>query len=163
MKKTPLKRKTPLTAKTSLRAKKGVIAKSKPKKAPTVTKLKKDLWEAVKIFIRNRDNMTCFTSGVKVEGSNCHCGHGIPSSVGGVLLRYHPLNLHVQSYVENIHHSGNGGEYYRRSVQKYGQDTVDRLYALKNKSVKADKYFYQTLIDLYKKGNQQEIIDFIEQ
>lgn len=131
-------------------------------KKKSVSYYKKKLWTIVSNYIRQRDGFVCFTSGVKVEGSNAHCGHGIPSSVGGVTLRYHPLNLHCQSYVENIHHSGNGGEYYRRQISKYGQEKVDRLYSLKNRTRKADTFFYQRLIDLYTNGDQDKIIRFLE-
>lgn len=136
-------------------------AKKKPKLTP-ISKLKKQLWEIIKLYIRERDKSICFTSGVKVEGSNRHVGHGIPSSVGGVLLRYHPYNLHIQSYVENIHHSGNGGIYYRNSLMKYGQEKMDKLYSLKNYTIQADRYFYTSLIDLYKQGNEEEIVKFLE-
>lgn len=139
-------------------------AKKKVKKArlPSISKLKKQLWEVIKVYVRERDQSICWTSGVKVEGSNRHVGHGIPSSVGGGLLRWHPLNLHVQSYVENIHHSGNGGVYYRNCVAKYGQDKMDKVYELKNHTVQIDRYFLNTLIDLYKQGNEEEIIKFLE-
>lgn len=133
----------------------------KPKATP-ISKLKKQLWEVIKLYIRERDNSTCFTSGVKVEGSNRHVGHLIPSSVGGVLLRYHPRNLHIQSYVENIHHSGNGAVYYRNALAKYGQEKMDKMFQLKNHSAQADRYFYTSMIDLYKQGNEEEIIKFLE-
>lgn len=141
------------------------MKKTKPKKAkkkPSISILKKKLWVIISNHIRTRDNFICFTSGVKVEGSNAHCGHGIPSSVGGVALRYHPLNLHCQSYVENIHHSGNGGEYYRRQVSKYGQEVVDRLYKLKNKIIKSDRYFYEKLTELYLNEDEKSIIEYLE-
>jgi len=132
------------------------------KKVVSISKLKKKLWETIKLYIRERDKSICFTSGVRVEGSNRHVGHGIPSSVGGILLRYHPWNLHIQSYVENIHHSGNGGVYYRNQLSKYGQEKVDRIYELKKHTGKADRYFFETMIDLYKQGNEDEIVKFLE-
>lgn len=140
------------------------VAKKKVKriKLPTISKLKKQLWEVVKVYIRERDKSTCWTSGVVVEGSNRHVGHGIPSSVGGGLLRWHPLNLHIQSYVENIHHSGNGGVYYRNCISKYGQEAMDKVYELKNHTVQVDRCYLNTLIELYKQRDQKEIIKFIE-
>lgn len=135
--------------------------KKKKVKLPTIGKLKKKLWEEIKLYIRERDQSTCFTSGIKVEGSNRHVGHLIPSSVGGVLLRYYPLNLHIQSYVENIHHSGNGAIYYRNAVNKYGQERIDKMFELKNHSTQANRYFFDTMIDLYREGNEVEIIKFI--
>tara|TARA_R110000868_G_scaffold271022_3_gene530490 strand:- start:6595 stop:7089 length:495 start_codon:yes stop_codon:yes gene_type:complete len=137
-------------------------SKVKKPKLKTISQLKKTLWETIKIYVRERDQSICFTSGVKVEGSNRHVGHGIPSSVGGVLLRYHPWNLHIQSYVENIHHSGNGGVYYRNQLARYGQEKVDRIYELKKHSAQCDRYFLTTLNELYKAGDEEEIVKFIE-
>lgn len=133
----------------------------KKKKLPTVTALKKKLWKMVSTYIRERDKWVCFTSGVKVLGSNAHAGHMIPQSVGGILLKYHPYNIHCQSYVENIHHSGNGAEYYRRAVGKYGQEEIDKLFFLKEKTTKADRYFFTTMIELYEQGDEKKIIDFL--
>jgi hypothetical protein len=134
----------------------------KKQKLKSISQLKKTLWKTIGIKVRLRDKNKCFTSGKEVFGSNCHVGHGIPSSVGGALCRYHPYNLHVQSYVENIHFSGNGGEYYRRQIIKYGQDKIDRLYELKNHSIQADRYFYTTMNELWEIGNETEIIKFLE-
>lgn len=112
--------------------------------------------------IKNRDKNTCYTSGRKVEGANAHCGHGISSSICGGRLRYHPKNLHCQSYHENVNASGNGGQYYRNQVRDYGQDAVDNLYLLKEKYIKTDTMFYETLIDLYQNGSWEDIETFLE-
>lgn len=132
------------------------------KAKPTITKLKKKLWTLVAKRIKERDNFICFTSGVECHGANAHCGHGLPSSVCGARLRYHPKNLHCQSYYENIYASGNGVTYYQNQVKLYGQDAVDNLYKLKNTFIKADSFFYEKLIDLYKSGTWDEIEEYLE-
>lgn len=143
------------------RAKKVSKLKGNKPKVVTITKLKKQLWKEVSDFIRDRDGYVCFTSGVKVTGSNAHCGHMYPSSVGGVLLRYHPYNLACQSYVENIHHSGNGAVFYQKAVEKYGTEEMDKLKYLKNCSAQGDRQFYSNLIELYKEGDEKEIVKYL--
>lgn len=162
MKKTPLKRKTPLTAKTSLKAKKVPSEKSKAKKAPSISLLKKKLWTVVSKRIKERDNYICFTSGKKVEGSNAHCGHMFPSASCGAILRYHPKNLHCQSYFENINQGGNGAVYALNFIQKYGEKEMQKMLFLKNKSTKADRIFYSDLIQLYTDSTWEEIEQYLE-
>lgn len=123
---------------------------------------KDKLWQIVSKRIKERDKNICFTSGKFVIGSNAHCGHGNPSSVCGGRLRYHPKNLHCQSYHENVNLGGNGRVYYRKQVEKYGQEVVDKLDKLQNKYIKVDEIFYQKMIDLYENGTWEEIEDFLE-
>jgi len=85
-----------------------------------------------------------------------------PSGSCGAVLRYHPLNLHVQSYNENINLGGNGAVYATNFIQKYGQQKFDDLMRLKQKTIKADVIFYQKLIDLYTEGDQDKIISYLE-
>lgn len=143
---------------------KRVLKRVKKPKLKPLSQLKKKLWKLVSQKIRERDKFICFTSGVQVSGSNAHCGHMYPSSVGGVLLRYHPYNLACQSYVENIHHSGNGAVFYQKALQKYGQEKMDTLRRLKNASTQADRYFFDTMIDMYEEFElyEEEIVKFLE-
>lgn len=136
--------------------------KAKKPKPQKISVLHKKLWAIVSKRIKERDRNICFTSGKVVYGSNCHCGHGIASSVCGGRLRFHPKNLHAQSYYENIHASGNGGTYYRNQVKRYGQETVDKLYELKDKYIKVDADYYLTLIDLYTNGSWEQIEAYLE-
>lgn len=149
-------------AKTMPRRAKIKRSKVKKPKLKSVSQLKKILWKLVSNFIRERDKYICFTSGVKVSGSNAHCGHMYPSSVSGILLRYHPHNLACQSYVENIHHSGNGAVFYQKALEKYGHEKMNTLKQLKQASAQGDRHFYTTMIDLYKQGNEENIVKFLE-
>lgn len=139
--------------------KKTKLKKKSPKK---ISVLKRKLWEIVSKRIKERDKNICFTSKKKVEGSNAHCGHGLPSSVCGGRLRYHPKNLHCQSYHENVNLGGNGTVYYQEQVKKYGQEVVDKLYLLKNKFIKVDTDFYLNLAELYIVGTWEEIENYLE-
>jgi hypothetical protein len=147
MKRTPLKRVSP---------------NKKPKKKQKISTLKNKLWVIASKRIKERDRNICFTSGKVVTGSNAHCGHGIPNSISGGRVRYHPKNLHVQSYNENINLGGNGGQYYQNQVKKYGQKAVDELYKLKEEYIKVDEDYYLTLIDLYTNGTWEQIEYFLE-
>ena len=140
----------------------GVAKQATKRKPPSITQLKKKLWAVVSKRIKERDNWICYTSGRKVEGAGAHCGHGMSSSICGARLRYHPLNLHCQSYYENIYASGNGIQYYQNQIRDYGAKRVKELYALKNKYIKADVIFYTTLLELYKNGTWEEIERFLE-
>lgn len=126
------------------------------------TKLKDKLWKIVSKRIRERDDYICFTSKKKVFGANAHAGHGSPSAVCGPRLRYHPANIHCQSYHENINLGGHGVQYYQEQVKAYGQAYVDYLYSLKEIDMKVDKKFYETLIELYTNGTWEDIENFLE-
>ena len=93
---------------------------------------------------------------------NAHCGHMFPSGGCGALLRYHPKNLHCQSYNENINLGGNGAIYATRFVEVYGTDEFKTLLILKNKSIKADRYFYEKLTDLYTNNTLEEVESFLQ-
>lgn len=99
----------------------------KVSKSP-VSKLKAKLWKVFSAYIRGRDKGICFTCGIRAEGSGYHAGHFIPKSVGGIALYFHPENTRGQCYRCNIHLGGNQYEY----SQRLGEETVKRLYAVKN-------------------------------
>lgn len=118
-------------------------------------KLKKQLWELCRQIVFKRyqnaaGEVFCYTSGQgPLTGSNRHLGHFVPSSVGGALLRYDLDNLRPQSYVENVHKSGNWPVYYEKLVAEIGQERVDALLAKRGQTVKADILFYQNKIEEY--------------
>lgn len=164
MKRTPLARGTSQLKRSGFKRKAtaplknaGKVAKraKKPHKAATLKKLKATLWELCKQITRKRykkENGTwhCYTCDRLIDApEKAQTGHGIPSSVGGVLLRYHLNNLRVQDYFCNINLGGNGGEFYRRLVLEIGQEEVDKIYALKSQSVKADVLFFEQKIAEY--------------
>lgn len=154
---------------------KKVFKKKKTKriKLKSFKKLKKELSEVSHTHVRKRDSVKefeiagyCFTCGAYCTGGNFQAGHYEPSSTCGLLLRFHPHNMHGQGgYCCNINKHGQqkmANEYTIRMQKKYGYEYVDKLRAMKNKSIQGDRYFYNTMIDLYKIGNEIEIIKFLE-
>jgi len=133
-------------------------------KTKSVKSIKKKLWELVKQFIRKRDGPVCYTCGKGgLEGSNWQTGHFIPSSVGGAVLRYHPINLAIQCYFCNINAGGNGSIFCLKMLEKYGLEYVNKLRNMKpNMQFKADILFYENMIVLYKYGNEENIVKYLE-
>lgn len=123
----------------------------KSKKKPSISSLKKKLWVEFSLYIRNRDNWTCFTCGRKAEGSGLHAGHFISKSIGGISLYFHEENVHAQCYNCNINLSGNIWEY----GQRLGKETVDKLYKIKNETAKWSVSDYQEKILYYKGFNNK--------
>jgi len=134
----------------------------KKPKLKSISSLKKTLWKLVSDYIRERDNYLCRTCGRHGAGSQIHAGHFIPNASGGALLRYHPENIYAQCYHCNINLGGDGANYYRILELQYGQAMIRKLFNLKLHSIQADRYFYVTLIELYKRKDHNEIVKFIE-
>lgn len=121
-------------------------------KAQSISLLKKKLWKEFSVFIRNRDDYTCFTCGRKGEGGGMHAGHFIPKSVGGITLYFHEDNVSAQCYHCNINLGGNQWEY----GQRLGKKKVAELMKLKQVTAKWTVQDYLSKIDYYK--NQNELI-----
>ena len=176
LKRSGFKQKAPTTPK---KVKKPTTAKNKPRK----TKLKRDLMPArVKRakkqleklshdYIRTRDSINdyefggnCFDCGKYTSGAQFQCGHFEPSSTGGATLRYHPHNMHGQSGSCNCGYRQEHVKinYTLAMVAKYGRVRVSELLALRGKIIKADIFFYEKMIDLYKTGNEEDIVKFLE-
>lgn len=131
MKRTPIKRKVPLRAKNStwgiLGAKKPysktLPSKIKRKKKTPLKKLKEKLWALCREIQIKKYGRNCYTcSKIGLEGSNCHLGHFIPSSVCSTPMRYYLDNLRPQCYHCNINLSGNWIEYEKHLIRD-GIDT----------------------------------------
>lgn len=155
------------------------VTNTKMKQIKNVKQAKKVLTELSHTYIRHRDSVdsniiagNCFTCSKWCEGGNFQAGHFEPDSTGGVLLRYHPLNMHGQGgYCCNINRHGQqriANEYFARMVKKYGLKYVEKLRALKNKKdaigmpYKADLSFFLKMIELYKEGNEKKIVKYLE-
>ncbi len=101
----------------------------KPNRASikTIPKLKKDLWKQFSLFIRERDNYTCFTCGKVATGSGMHAGHFITGATCPASLYFDEANVHAQCYHCNINLSGNWVTYENKMIEKYGQKFVNKL------------------------------------
>lgn len=136
-----------------------------------IKKAKKELVELSHTFIRRRDSRrsdiiagNCFDCGKWVEGRDFQCGHWIPDSVGGALLRYHPMNMHGQASGCNCGYNQEMVKirYTQAMCRLYGESRCNELVGLKNRTIKADILFYLKMIELYKNGNEEEIINYLE-
>ncbi len=108
--------------------------------------LKRKLWVVFSRYIRQRDQAGgCFICKARATGSNYHASHFIPKSVGGLILYFHPMNVHGCCMRCNIHLGGNLWEY----GQKLGEAKVKELYLLKRKIVKWSEKDYEEKIKLY--------------
>lgn len=151
-------------------------------------KLKRDLMpnrikHAIKVlkevshtFVRRRDSVDkdviggyCFDCGTTAMGQHFQAGHWIPDSVGGILLRYHPWNMHGQSSGCNMKFVQERVkiDYTTKMIDVYGRERVEEIRALKNKkdkngmSLRADIFFYDKLIELYRAGDEKAIVDYL--
>ena len=113
-----------------------------------ISVLKRNLWKVFSLYIRKRDNFTCFICGRKGEGGGIHAGHFIPKSVGGIALFFHEENVHACCYHCNINLGGNLYEY----GLKLGKEKCDELYQIKNKV--SQKWSEQDYIDKIKSYQQ---------
>lgn len=52
--------------------------------------------------------------------------------------------------------------YTEAMYKKHGENVVARLLGLKNRSIKADIIFYEGLKEVYLKGNEKQIIKYLE-
>ena len=120
-------------------------------KNSSIKTLKKKLWQLChKIAEKLYPNSKCYTCDALISGQNKQLGHLIPSSICGAFLRYDvKRNLRWQCARCNLWGGGNGAEFYKRMVKEVGQKAVDKLFADKNIIVKADKFFYLSLIKEY--------------
>ena len=111
-------------------------------------KLEEEIWQHCRRIQFNRYGKVCFTCRKPIEGQNCHLGHFIPRSVGGVALRYNLSNLRPQCYFCNVNLGGNGSAFYKRLLEDEGQEYIDKLFILKEQTTKALPY-YLTLLERY--------------
>ena len=158
--------------------------KKKLKRDLAPNKLKKAIKDLTKLshdYIRNRDAMQttswsdginlgvaiegkCFDCGKFSSGRDFQCGHWIPSSVGGAILRYHPHNMHGQSSGCNCGYQQEMVKirYTQRMTEVYGKERLASLLGLKNRTIKADIIFYNSLLGLYHAGVEKDIVDYLE-
>jgi hypothetical protein len=128
------------------------LTNKKVKKGPTITDLKKKLWELCKTLTRKHYGNVCFTCDKHgLVGSNWHTGHFLTSSTCSTELRYDLKNLRPQCYHCNINLSGNWQIFEERLIHTEGQAYVDELKA-RNKATKGglyDTYWVQQKIAEY--------------
>lgn len=99
--------------------------KSPPPKLKSVSYYKKRADKAFSLFIRRRDNFTCFTCDLVGNNRNIQCGHFIPRQYGWT--RYDERNNNAQCYACNMLYNGQAAEYALRLQKKYGDGIIQEL------------------------------------
>jgi len=136
-----------------------------------VKKAKKDLEIISHTFVRRRDSENdyeiagaCFDCGEWASGQQFQAGHFEPSGSCGAILRYHPHNMHGQKGGCNSKFQQEKVKinYTMKMIDRYGKEYVDKLRFMKNKTIHADIIFYLKMIELYEKGIEQDIVDYLE-
>jgi len=139
-----------------------------------VKRAKKKLEELCHNFVKDRDAIQgsyprsgyCCSCGKYVSGSDYQAGHYEPSGASGATLRYHPHNIHGQGgfccNINRNHQQKMGNAYTMYMIRKYGIERVHEIRNLKNKTIKADIWFYEKMIELYEKGDEKSIIEYLE-
>jgi Bacteriophage Lambda NinG protein len=113
--------------------------------------IKAKLWDAFSLFIRKRDNFTCFTCGKSKEShpdTVFQAGH-LFSQIK-TAIQYDERNVHCQCYSCNTKHNTDPDIYREKFIEKYGRELFDRLYEMKNQPCKRSKSDLLILLDYYK-------------
>jgi len=115
----------------------------------SLAKWKKEFWKTFALYIKTRDNWTCFTCGARVKGQGAHAGHFIPKSVCGLALYFSEDNVKCQCVKCNLLLQGNQYEFGKR----LGEKKVKELYKIRqeNKELQYTKQDYENLIKKYQK------------
>lgn len=136
-----------------------------------IKRAQKELKRLSHTHVRRRDSINpdfiggyCFDCGVYAEGQHFQAGHFETDAGHGVILRYHPDNMHGQSSGCNLKHRQEVVKinYTCKMQEKYGMERFNQIRQLKNKSVKADIIWYEKMIELYKEGDENKIVEFLE-
>ena len=143
-------------------------AEKEKKKLPNVLKEKCHNWIKIRdSFDGETRKGKCITCGRVAEGQDFQAGHWFPSSTCGIILRYHPQNIHGQCgrYCNGNrnHQQKMGMEYTIKMVEKYGMERVKDIQKMKVDTVYTPPHFYETMIELYDKGNELHIIQYLEE
>lgn len=133
--------------------------------------LKKDLEKLSHDFVRARDSIQgeikkgfCCSCGEIAEGPLFQAGHYRTSGGSGALLRYHPQNMHGQCRDCNCtrnHQENVKVEYAHFMHTKYSAEELEVMSRMKRQAINANRYFYESMIQLYKAGDESEIIKFL--
>lgn len=125
----------------------------KNKDAVSITKLDKDLWKLVSLYVRKKDMdwkgfVNCFTCGKYENYKLVDAGHYIPKATSGSYLKFYEKNIHVQCQDCNRIKAGNYAVYKVKLIEKYGAGIIEHLNALR-KSPPLTVTDYQNKISYY--------------
>lgn len=91
----------------------------------TVSSLKKKAWLIFSMYIKERDNWTCFTCGKYEKGRNMHGGHFISRRHNATL--FDERNVHAQCAGCNMFRNGEPHIYAQKLIKIHGADWLDNL------------------------------------
>jgi hypothetical protein len=108
----------------------------KKRREASIALLKKKVWKVFSIYIRSRDKdfrdqVKCFTCDRVDHWKTMDAGHYIPKSTGGAGLYFHEKNVHPQCTGCNRFRHGNLTQYALRLQQKYGNNILKELDAMR--------------------------------
>ena len=125
-------------------------AKIRPKKKPTLSKLKAKADKVFSIYVRTRDidrheTAECVTCGLRDHWKNLQAGHFISRVV--LATRFNPVNVQVQCFACNVWRRGNPAEFAGYLQRTYGHGIIEELLKEKRKTVKYTIADYQRMIE----------------
>ena len=148
--------------------------KAKKKEKNYIKSLPKTLEKVSHDHVRERDSIDdnviggyCCCCGKLAYGGAFQAGHYRASASCGLLLRYHPWNMHGQCAGCNmwVRQDTVKPEYAEFMEKRYSREVRQGMLDMKNSTslkIQGDKYFYESMIDLYKAGNEEEIVKFLK-
>ena len=111
--------------------------------------------DALSLYIRERDNYTCFTCGAgPTSGKVMQCGHLITASRSAT--QFYEKNCHCQCAGCNYRHEHDYEIYRRAFVEKYGEAAYDDMYNMSWATVKRTAEDYRE-IERYFKNKLAEL------
>lgn len=119
------------------------LKKTKKKLTP-IKNLKKRAWAVFSLWIRNRDNHTCYTCLNPIPGKGVHAGHYVHRDS----LNFSEKNVHAQCVFCNLYKHGNLTRYAEKLITQYGFQVIAELNSLGNE---VKKYTRQELEDIISK------------
>jgi hypothetical protein len=144
----------------------------KKKKVRTVSKAKKDAWDAFSRYIRTRDALkttggieycrciTCNTwklaIGTKYE-QGLQAGHFIPGRTNDILFDEEQVN--AQCYHCNEGLNGNWTMYYKVMIQRHGQEKVNEMINRPYQSIQFKVFQLDEIRDKYNKKYNKLLIN----
>ena len=129
------------------------MKKKNKKPLKTLSKLKKDLWKLVSIYVRvseaNGEGLVrCVTCGKWLHWTKMQAGHFIDGRTNSIL--YDLRGVHPQDIRCNIFLSGNKVEYTLYMQKRYGQEVVDELRQLRKTEKKYLRHELEDMIADFK-------------
>ena len=113
--------------------------------------VEKQLWDVFSLYIRTRDNWTCFTCGRSKRrdpDTVFQAGH-LFSRIKSA-IRYDPRNVMTQCYSCNTRHNSDPDIYREKYIARFGQSQYDTIYQMRNAPCKRTVADMRLMIDHYK-------------